>query len=275
MYIQIQILTKNRNFATVGLKCNCPTKTAKRLMVMDNIIQIIQFISSDINSTEVTVGNSAFKLVLSMVLGMLIGAERKRKGQIAGVRTFALISMGACMAMLLSIYVPQVYFGLKNGDPGRIAAQVITGVGFLGGGAMIHMRGSVRGLTTAAGIWMTATIGMAIGVGMYLCSVIATALILITLVLFELWETRRNLGLENRSIKMQVEGIIEDIESYREVFTKHKVHLSTYFIEYDYTRQMTELNFVVLSPSNRHYLPLFHDLRSLGKTKTLTLTSQA
>ena len=147
--------------------------------------EILRTIYYDINSTEVTLANSVFKLVLSMVLGVLVGVERKRKGQIAGVRTFALISMGACMAMLLSIYVPQVYLGLKNGDPGRIAAQVITGVGFLGGGAMIHMKGSVRGLTTAAGIWMTATIGMAVGVGMYWCSILATGLILVTLVLLD------------------------------------------------------------------------------------------
>ena len=77
--------------------------------------EILRTIYYDINSTEVTLANSVFKLVLSMVLGVLVGVERKRKGQIAGVRTFALISMGACMAMLLSIYVPQVYLGLKTG----------------------------------------------------------------------------------------------------------------------------------------------------------------
>lgn len=237
--------------------------------------EIFNAIYSDLNSPEVTLGNSVFKLVLSMVLGVLVGAERKRKGQIAGVRTFALISMGACMAMLLSIYVPQVYLGLKNGDPGRIAAQVITGVGFLGGGAMIHMKGSVRGLTTAAGIWMTATIGMTVGVGMYWCSLIATALILVTLVLFETFEQHRNLGQENRALKLQVEGIVEDIEAYREVFKQHNVHLSTYFIEYNYEKGVTELNFVVLAPAHRNYLPMFQDLRMLGKTLSLTLTSQS
>lgn len=155
---------------------------------------LFQSIVDCINSTEVNLDNATYRLVVAMVLGTLVGAERKRKGQIAGVRTFALISMGACLAMLLSIYVPQVYLGLKNGDPGRIAAQVITGVGFLGGGAMIHMKGSVRGLTTAAGIWMTAAIGMAVGVGMYWCSIIATLMILVTLVLFEAYEQRYNMG---------------------------------------------------------------------------------
>lgn len=81
-------------------------------------------------SLDVNVVNSTFRLFLALLLGALVGAERKHKGQVAGIRTFALISMGACLAMLLSIYVPQEYMGLKNGDPGRIAAQVITGIGF-------------------------------------------------------------------------------------------------------------------------------------------------
>ena len=155
---------------------------------------------ADINSLELNLTNSFFRLVLSMALGIVVGAERKRKGQIAGIRTFSLISMGACLAMLLSIYVPQAYYGLKNGDPGRIAAQVITGIGFLGGGAMIHMKGAVRGLTTAAGIWMTAIIGMAVGIGMYVCSLLATALVLLTLICFEQYEKRRKLGQESKVI---------------------------------------------------------------------------
>lgn len=235
--------------------------------------QILSSLVTEINSPEVNLAGAVFKLLLSMVLGVLVGLERKRKGQIAGVRTFALISMGACMAMLLSIYVPQIYLGLKNGDPGRIAAQVITGIGFLGAGAMIHMKGSVRGLTTAAGIWMTATIGMAVGVGMYLCSIIATAMILLTLIAFQVYENRARLGQENRVVKMVVHGIVSDITPYRDVFGRHSVHLSTFYINYDYEQNLTELNFVVLAPTHRNYLPMFQDLRLLGQTRSLTLSS--
>ena len=231
------------------------------------------FIWDEVVSTEVTFVNAVFKLLLSMVLGVLVGAERKRKGQIAGVRTFALISMGACLAMLLSIYVPQVYLGLKNGDPGRIAAQVITGVGFLGGGAMIHLKGAVRGLTTAAGIWMTATIGMAVGVGMYWCAIVATAMILLTLTAFEVWEQRRNMGQENRALRLTINGIVDDIEPYRKVLEAHSVHLSTYFLKYDYENNQTELNLMVLAPSHRNYLPMFRDLRRVADTRSLVLTS--
>lgn len=111
---------------------------------------MIDDIIREITSTEVTTTSAIAKLCISLLLGSAVGFERKLKGQSAGIRTFALICMGATLAMLISIYVPQEYLGLKNGDPGRIAAQVVTGVGFLGAGAIIQMKGSVRGLTTAA-----------------------------------------------------------------------------------------------------------------------------
>lgn len=238
------------------------------------MIHYIQLFIDNINSLEVNMVNSMFRLILSMVLGMVVGAERKRKGQIAGIRTFALISMGACLAMLLSIYVPQVYLGLKNGDPGRIAAQVITGIGFIGGGAMIHMKGAVRGLTTAAGIWMTAIIGMAVGIGMYMCSIGATILILLTLVTFEQYEKRRKLGQESKVVSIIVNGIVEDITSYRKVFADNKVHLSTFYVEYNYELRQTELNFVILAHTYTNLLTVMSQVSGVLPTKKLTLSSQ-
>ncbi len=238
------------------------------------MISYLTFLYDSINSLEVNALNSIFRLLLSMVLGMIVGAERKRKGQTAGIRTFALISMGACLAMLLSIYVPQVYLGLKNGDPGRIAAQVITGIGFLGGGAMIHMRGAVRGLTTAAGIWMTAIIGMAVGIGMYWISIGATALILLTLVSFEQYEKSRKLGQVSKVLSVTVGGIISDIAPYKAAFKANGVHLSTYNVEYDYEHDRTELNFVVLVHAYVDLLPLLSQVGHIGNPKRLVLSNQ-
>lgn len=242
--------------------------------MIESFTELIRNAVDDINSLEVNMVSSMFRLILSMLLGMIVGAERKRKGQVAGIRTFALISMGACLAMLLSIYVPQVYLGLKNGDPGRIAAQVITGIGFIGGGAMIHMKGSVRGLTTAAGIWMTAIIGMAVGIGMYLCSIGATLLILVTLVSFEHYEKRRKLGQESKVISITVDGILENIDGYRRVFDDADVHMSTFYIEYDYDKGLTELNFVVLAHAYTDLMPLLADVSKVTPTRKLTLSSQ-
>ncbi len=242
--------------------------------MVECVINFLTGVYADINSLEVNMVSSMFRLLLSMILGMVVGAERKRKGQVAGIRTFALISMGACLAMLLSIYVPQVYLGLKNGDPGRIAAQVITGIGFIGGGAMIHMKGAVKGLTTAAGIWMTAIIGMAVGIGMYMCSIGATLLILMTLVSFEQYEKRKKMGQESKVIGLTVEGVLENIDDYKRVFNEADVHLSTFFVEYDYDRNVTELNFVVLAHVYTDLMPLLLKIRGVNPTKKLTLSSQ-
>lgn len=225
-------------------------------------------------SAEVTTASAIFKLCLSLSLGCIVGFERKRKGQIAGVRTFALISMGATLAMILSIYVPQEYMGLKNGDPGRIAAQVITGIGFLGAGAIIQMKGSVRGLTTAAGIWMIATIGMAVGVGMYLLAIIATALIMFILVFLDRYEHRTGIGSESRIIRIKIAAIVEDISDYREVLKTNNVHLSNVYVEYDYDEPVTRLNLVVLIKESTDYLALFKQLRDINPTQSISLGNQ-
>ncbi|MBD5214825.1 MAG: MgtC/SapB family protein [Bacteroidales bacterium] len=228
----------------------------------------------DINSIEVNTVSSVFKLALSMVLGSIVGFERKRKGQSAGLRTFALISMGATLAMILSVYVPQEYLGLKNGDPGRIAAQVISGIGFLGAGAIIQMKGSVKGLTTAAGIWMVATLGMAVGVGMYLLAIIATAFILFILVQLERIEHRINMGSESRILRIRVNRIITDMSAYREVMKADRVHLSNIYVEYDYENDITRLNLVILIKDTTDLPTLFEKLRQINPTASITLANQ-
>lgn len=237
-------------------------------------MQLLEHIYHDINSIEINTIGSIFKLVLSMLLGAVVGYERKRKGQTAGVRTFSLISMGATMAMLLSIYVPQEYMGLKNGDPGRIAAQVITGIGFLGAGAIIQMKGSVRGLTTAAGIWMVAIIGMAVGLGMYLLSIVACALILFILVRLELIEQRVSRGSESRIIHVRTAEILRDIDDYRKILSKHKIHINDVYVDYDYEAIETRLNLVVLLRESTNYIDLFAEFEKLHPTKSITLANQ-
>ncbi len=241
---------------------------------MTTIYQYWDYIYSSINSVEVNTLSSIYKLGLSLLLGSVVGFERKRKGQSAGVRTFALISMGATLAMILSIYVPQEYLGLKNGDPGRIAAQVITGIGFLGAGAIMQMKGSVRGLTTAAGIWMVATIGMAVGVGMYFLSIVATSLILFILVQLERIEHRLSVGAESRIIRLKVGVIVSKIDDYRAVLARYHVSLTNVYVEYDYQEQVTRLNLIVLLKDYTDYISLFESLREVNPTIAISLGNQ-
>lgn len=118
------------------------------------------------------------RLLIAVVLGALVGYERERAGKPAGVRTHGMVSLGAALFAVVSIHG----FG-GTGDPARVAAQIVTGIGFLGAGAILHQRSNVHGLTTAASLWVTAAIGLAVGVGMVLMS-LATAILVFLLLRF-------------------------------------------------------------------------------------------
>jgi putative Mg2+ transporter-C (MgtC) family protein len=117
------------------------------------------------------------RLLLAVLLGGAVGAERELADQPAGLRTHMLLTVGACLFTLVSAYG----FG-GSADPSRLAAQIVTGIGFLGGGAIVRYGLTVRGLTTAASIWATASIGVTVGAGRYLLAGSATILVVVTLV---------------------------------------------------------------------------------------------
>jgi putative Mg2+ transporter-C (MgtC) family protein len=118
------------------------------------------------------------RLLLAAVLGGAIGAERELSDQAAGLRTHMLLTIGACLFTLISAYG----FGSGPGtDPSRLAAQIVTGIGFLGGGAIVRHGLTVKGLTTAASIWATASVGVAVGAGDYVLGVGGAALVSFTL----------------------------------------------------------------------------------------------
>ena len=237
---------------------------------------MLEQIYNDIMSPDVNLTGAIFKLLLSMVLGASIGYERRLKGQIAGLRTFALIAMGATLAMLISIYIPQVYLGLKNGDPGRIAAQVVSGIGFLCAGAIIQMKGSVRGLTTAAGIWISACIGLAVGAGMYIISVIATLLIIFILVNIERIEQRANMLWETKVIRIKVGEIVADRDACKVVFKQHKLHAIVESMKYDYENNTTIINYRVLTRKSTDIGSLFDELKAqYNNTLSISLTNEA
>lgn len=125
-----------------------------------------------------------FKLALACILGALIGLERESLNRPAGLRTYTLVCVGSALAMIVSIDIYMQYYQTVNADPGRIAAQVISGIGFLGAGTIMREGASVRGLTTAAGLWVVACIGLAVGAGLYIPAVVTTILILFVLIYF-------------------------------------------------------------------------------------------
>jgi putative Mg2+ transporter-C (MgtC) family protein len=134
---------------------------------------------------ELSLAELAFRIVLAAALGASVGLERELREREAGLRTHLLVSLGAALFTLVSAYGwTEWSFSNAEGivfDPTRIAAQIVTGVGFLGAGAIIRHGLTVRGLTTAATLWAVAAIGMAVGAGYYSAAVLTTAAVILTL----------------------------------------------------------------------------------------------
>ncbi len=120
------------------------------------------------------------KLLLAVLLGGIIGTERAILArQYAGTRTFGLVAMGACLFILIGNYVNTAFIGVSDIQPTFLAAAIITGIGFLGGGLIVFKGDSLHGVTTAAGLWMTAAIGMSVGFGLVQLAIFAAVLVLL------------------------------------------------------------------------------------------------
>jgi putative Mg2+ transporter-C (MgtC) family protein len=136
----------------------------------------------------------AVRILVAAAFGGLIGLEREWRDQPAGFRTHILVALGACLFTVVSGYGFQAFTGSTRAgiqaDPTRIASQIVVGIGFLGGGTILRQGGSVRGLTTAASLWVTAAIGLSVGIGMYYAAGATTLLAFVCLAAFKPLERR-------------------------------------------------------------------------------------
>lgn len=121
------------------------------------------------------------KLLLAVMVGGFTGYEREKSNQFAGFRTHILVSIGSCISSIIALELFTQYSGISTMDPARLPSQVLSGIGFLGAGAILKNSNEIRGLTTAAGIWTTACIGIAIGYGQYVLGISAWLLVMATL----------------------------------------------------------------------------------------------
>jgi putative Mg2+ transporter-C (MgtC) family protein len=172
------------------------------------------------------------KLFVAAILGGIIGWERERRGRPAGLRTHLLVCIGVTLMMLVSEHIFLKYQGYKNDsilriDPARIAAQVVTGIGFLGAGTIMRSRASIRGLTTAASLWVVAGIGLAVGSGFILPAIFTTAIAIAILVLNALVEKKLKRN-KYRTIKMLITGQEHFLDDITQVLEKNSVKLQNY-----------------------------------------------
>lgn len=143
-------------------------------------------------------------LLLAALLGGTVGFERESTGRPAGLRTHILVCVGSALVMIVSIEMWKFSQGAVNADPGRIAAQVVSGIGFLGAGTIMREGATIRGLTTAASLWVVSAVGLAVGAQLYLPAILGVVIILVTLRSLSELEQRyiRHVGLHSLSISV-------------------------------------------------------------------------
>lgn len=197
--------------------------------------------------------DSIIRLIMALILGGLIGYERQAQSKSAGLRTHTLVCVGSCLCMIISINIAMDYyftFGYNNSDPERIAAQVVSGVGFIGAGTILANQKdrSVRGLTTAAGLWAVSAIGLVVGAGYLVIACVATALIFLVLTVF--------VRLEGRFRKRYAMHLVmkNNIGQARKLLTfihDHHMHIKTFYSHNDDDAPLADID---LKLTAAHYM---------------------
>lgn len=189
-------------------------------------------------------GEVLFRLVLAAFLGAVVGLEREVHGRPAGIRTYLLLCLGSALFMVLSAYL-HVYFpaglpgvGLQV-DPGRIAAQAVTGIGFLGAGVILRYKDTIRGLTTAACVWVVCAIGLAVGAGFYFFSAVVAGITVLSLVSLKTLERhlRKDWFQGMVIVSADTEGQLARI---RQTIEAHNYHVLNYALKKDVEKREME-----------------------------------
>ncbi|KFF07818.1 MgtC/SapB family protein [Chryseobacterium luteum] len=186
--------------------------------------------------------NELLLILISVILGLLIGAEREYRNKSAGLRTFILVCFGSCLFTILSIKI-----GVEN--PDRLAANIITGIGFLGAGVIFKGDNKIDGITTATTIWATASIGMAVGSGYVYLSLLGTALVLLILSALIYLQNFIDSSHKIREYKITVTRS-EDIKHCEKIFEDH--HLKHFMLKLQYTQANLSITWKLTGKHTKH-----------------------
>lgn len=215
-------------------------------------------------NTMITELDMVIRLFAGFLAGGIIGFERSSRHQVAGLRTHILIALGSTLLMILSIWLPQEFNMLKNGDPGRIAAQVVSGIGFLGAGAILRLGNNVKGLTTAASLWFVAAVGLAVGAGLYFAAAVSEAMGLFTLVALDKLEKKLFPVERNKLLELTFKSAIPDTKKTLEILSSYGVRVQSIDVDQNLTKVGGSRIRLLVG------LPTATDLQKLGKALKAT-----
>ncbi len=232
---------------------------------MQEIFQIID--SKEINAITVSI-----RISMIILFAGLIGWNREQKNHGAGFRTHILIGLGSTILMFLSIYVPDSD-STTTGDPSRIAAQVVSGVGFLCAGAIIKSGMTIKGLNTAASIWVVSAIGLLVGSGLYFASFLTTIVTLIILIVFDLVEARYFGRFEYKVLVLDLRQKKFHKKGFRELLAKNKLRLVSESFMQDFQTKKAQIKLTIAVPREFDILKIVDEIRNLSDVTKISIES--
>ena len=204
----------------------------------------------------------AFRILLAIILSGIIGLERGLKNRPAGLRTYMLVCVGSCLIMMTNQYVNEVY---GTGDPVRMGAQVVSGIGFLGAGTIVvTKRNQIRGLTTAAGLWASAAVGLALGIGFYEAAVIGGIAIFLVLTVMQSWDSRMHRNSRRADIYVELSPAVT-LGSLMNQIRSLDFEVSNVQIDHDSVPEEEKRSFImtIKSPTKRRHDELLRMIREI------------
>ncbi len=219
--------------------------------------------------------DSFLKILASSVSGAVLGWERKHRYQVVGMRTLVLISVSSTLLAILSYALTEIQTGkgFYGGDPTRVIAGVVSGIGFLGGGAIVHQGLNIRGLTSAAVVWTSSSIGLALGAGLYAQALLVLAVAIFLLIVLEKIESRFFLAGRNKTLRLVFadgeRGI--DLASIKKAIESHGFKVTDLNIKRIMADRKVILLYSVKSPDLDDYGRVIGELSALGNLEEFSL----
>ena len=212
---------------------------------------------------EVTQLSIVLRILCALLVGGIIGLERGTKNRPAGLRTYMLVCVGSCLIMLTNQYIYQC---TGAGDPMRLGAQVVSGIGFLGAGTiMVTKRNQIKGLTTAAGLWASAGVGLALGIGFYEAALTATISIYTILTLLQRWEHRAHKKIRFLDIYVELDNSVP-LTELTQGLQDLDLHIESVQFDSDLTTETNARAFVLALKSNKKedHLELLRKIKAIN-----------
>jgi putative Mg2+ transporter-C (MgtC) family protein len=210
-----------------------------------------------------------FRLVLGAILSGIVGFEREFHGRAAGFRTHILLCVGSTLIMLTSIHIFDVYSSRVPIDPARLAAGVVTGIGFMGAGTIMRYKASVRGLTTATSLWVVSGIGLAVGSGLYFGAIVTTLIAVVALMFFSRLEHAMIRKNWYKTIVIETKDGLEQLKKIREALSEYGSEIND--LEADRSKDGTHmvLKFGLKLTTNLHNAQIIEDIARLEGIKSV------